>query len=245
MSAPDNLRLDRLLSLLSIATRSQAQMMARKGRILVDGQAARDASARVSLDSVLTLDGEEIDTRLTHHLMMNKPAGVLTAASDRRQKTVMDLLPAKYLSLSCMPVGRLDRDTQGLLLFTTDGTLNHRLLSPRQEVSKVYEATVTGLLTQAAVRRFEEGMDFKEFSSLPAKLEILTAQPMESTARVSVHEGKYHQVKRMFSACGHEVISLNRVSFGPLILDEGLAPAQYRALTPEELIALQEAAGIG
>ena len=245
MSAPDSLRLDRLLSLLSITTRSQAQMMARKGRILVDGQAARDASARVSLDSVLTLDGEEIDTRLTHHLMMNKPAGVLTAASDRRQKTVMDLLPAKYLSLGCMPVGRLDRDTRGLLLFTTDGTLNHRLLSPRQEVSKVYEATVTGLLTQAAVRRFEEGMDFKEFSSLPAKLEILTAQPMESTARVTVHEGKYHQVKRMFSACGHEVISLNRVSFGPLILDEGLAPGQYRALTPEELIALQEAAGIG
>ena len=245
MSAPDILRLDRLLSLLSIATRSQAQMMARKGRILVDGQAARDASARVSLDSVLTLDGEEIDTRLTHHLMMNKPAGVLTAASDRRQKTVMDLLPAKYLSLGCMPVGRLDRDTRGLLLFTTDGTLNHRLLSPRQEVSKMYEATVTGLLTQAAVRRFKEGMDFKEFSSLPAKLEILTAQPMESTARVTVHEGKYHQVKRMFSACGHEVISLNRVSFGPLILDEGLAPGQYRALTPEELIALQEAAGIG
>lgn len=245
MSAPDSLRLDRLLSLLSIATRSQAQMMARKGRILVDGQAARDASARVSLDSVITLDGEEIDTRLTHHLMMNKPGGVLTAASDRRQRTVMDLLPAKYLSLGCMPVGRLDRDTRGLLLFTTDGTLSHRLLSPRQEVSKVYEATVTGQLTPAAVRRFEEGMDFKEFSSLPAKLELLTAPPRESTARVTVHEGKYHQVKRMFSACGHEVISLNRVSFGPLSLDEGLAPGQYRALTPEELTALQEAAGIG
>lgn len=241
---PETLRLDRLLSLLSIATRSQAQAIARKGRIQVDGHSVLNAATLVNLGSQITLDGAVIDTQLTYHLMMDKPMGILTAASDRRQKTVMDLLPPKFLSLNCMPVGRLDKDTRGLLLFTTDGTLAHRLLSPKREVDKVYEAVVTGRLTDHAVRRFEEGIQLKDFTALPAKLCILSADEDQSTALVTVCEGKYHQVKRMFSACGHEVTALKRLSFGPLSLDESLNPGEYRQLTDEELSALKEAAGI-
>ena len=238
------MRLDRLLSLLSLATRSQAQAIARKGRIHVDGHAVTSAAAQISLDSLITLDGAVIDTQLTYHLMMNKPMGILTAANDHRQKTVMDLLPPKYLSLGCMPVGRLDKDTQGLLLFTTDGTLAHKLLSPKREVDKVYEAVVKGKLTDNAVRQFQEGIQLKDFTALPATLRILTADGNQSKALVTVCEGKYHQVKRMFLACGHEVTALKRLSFGPLSLDEGLEPGQYRLLTEHELTALKEAAGI-
>ena len=142
-----------------------------------------------------------------------------------------------------MPVGRLDKDTEGLLLFTTDGQAAHRLLAPQKQVHKRYLARVTGKLTQSAVKRFEEGIELEDFRALPAQLIILEAQVESSLAEAIVCEGKFHQVKRMFTACGHEVTALKRLQFGPLKLDESLAPGEYRELSPGEWQQLLEAAG--
>ena len=152
----------------------------------------------------------------------------------------MDLLPPVYTALDCMPVGRLDKDTTGLLLLTTDGELAHRLLSPARHVNKVYEAQVDGELTPADAEAFAAGIPLKDFTALPAKLEILSP----SVAYVTVREGKYHQVKRMFGAVGKPVLELRRLSFGPLPLDEALSPGSYRELSEAEIAALYAAAGI-
>ncbi|MBO4926557.1 MAG: rRNA pseudouridine synthase [Clostridia bacterium] len=234
------MRLDKLLSHLGIASRSETKALVRGGRVLIAGERANSADAEVPPGTAVTLDGREIDVRLERFLMMNKPAGVLTAAEDRRQKTVMDLLPPACAALGCMPVGRLDKDTTGLLLFTTDGVLAHRLIAPRSHVDKVYIARVDGALTAADASAFAAGIALGDFTALPAELEILSPD----TGRVTVREGKYHQVKRMFAARGKPVTALERVAFGPLTLDGGLAPGEYRELNAEETAALYAAAGI-
>lgn len=239
------IRLDRLLSSLGLGSRAEVKQLIRAGRVTVNGQAAASGDDKVDKGSSVCLDGKALDTRLDRHLMMNKPAGVLTAARDARQRTVMDLLEPAYRSLGCMPVGRLDKDTEGLLLFTTDGQAAHRLLSPAKQVEKRYLARVEGRLDDSAVRRFREGMDLSDFRALPAELIILEADESESLAEAIVHEGKFHQVKRMFSACRHEVLWLKRLKFGPLELDEALSPGQYRELREEEWQMLMEAAGYG
>lgn len=233
------MRLDGLLTALNIASRAQARRLIAQGRVTVSGRVVLDPSVHVDGAEVF-VDGKKLDTRLERALMMNKPAGVLTAADDKKQKTVMDLLDPLYASLGCMPVGRLDKDTTGLLLFTTDGVLAHRLIAPRHEVLKVYVAQVDGPLSQAACDAFARGIRFKDFDALPARLEIL--EP--SVARVTVGEGKFHQVKRMLHAVGYETLSLRRVSFGPLSLDKALAPGEARELKKEELAALYGAAGM-
>ena len=172
--------------------------------------------------------------------MLYKPAGLLTAARDAKQPTVMDLLPPVYRGIGCMPVGRLDKDTTGLLLLTTDGELNHRLLSPGRHVDKRYRAVVDGELTDKDAEVFAAGMDLGDFTAQPAKLTILNP----SLAEVVISEGKFHQVKRMFAAAGHEVLQLHRSAFGPLELDPALQEGQWRELKPEELEALREAAGM-
>ena len=244
-SMAESTRIDRLMSMLSLATRSQAKSMVKDGRVEINGQTATDSSQYAPPGAVITLDGNVIDARLDRLVMMNKPAGLLTAARDSQQKTIMDLLPPVYTSLQCMPVGRLDKDTEGLILLTTDGQLAHRLLSPKQDVAKVYRARVTGKIDAGTVQRFRTGISFKEFVSLPAELEIEVITGELSVAKVTVREGKFHQVKRMFSACGHEVLSLRRLSFGPLELDEALAPGDWRELSDEEIDALRETADYG
>ena len=234
------MRLDKLLSALGAASRSEARQMIRAGRVRIDGETARSAECNVPPGASVTLDGHALDTRLTRHVMLHKPAGVLTAREDNRQQTVMDLLPKEYEALGCMPVGRLDKDTAGILILTTDGELAHRLLSPRRHVDKVYEARVEGTLTEADAAAFLSGIELKDFTCLPARLEILP----DHWGRVTVQEGKYHQVKRMFGARGKPVRELRRLSFGPLILDAGLAPGQYRELTGEEEAELYAAAGM-
>jgi 16S rRNA pseudouridine516 synthase len=176
--------------------------------------------------------------------MLNKPAGLLTAARDRKQPTVMDLLPGEYAGIGCMPVGRLDKDTTGLLLLTCDGEMNHRLLAPGRHVDKVYRASVSGRLTEREVLVFAEGLELSDFRAKPAELRILTAGEESSEAEVTVTEGKFHQVKRMFSAIGHEVLTLRRLRFGPLTLDEALSEGQWRELTEGELRLLRQAAGM-
>ena len=237
------MRLDRLLGSLGIASRSGARDMIRQGRVQVDGVIVRDNAANVEEGCDLIVDGVQVDTRLERHVMMNKPVGVLTAARDTRAATVLDLLPPVYRACGCMPVGRLDKDTEGLLLFTTDGQMAHRLLAPSSQVEKEYVAQVTGLLTPQDVQAFAEGIELKDFTALPARLTILSAQAEQSIARVVVTEGKFHQVRRMFAARDHEVTALQRVRFGPLLLDAGLAPGQYRELSTEEVQLLLESVG--
>ena len=174
------------------------------------------------------------------HILLNKPIGVLTAARDPHQKTVMELLPEQLRRLKCMPVGRLDKDTEGLLLFTTDGELAHRLLSPKRGVDKVYIASVTGLLSEPDQAAFEAGVALSDFTARPAMLEILQADEHSSEARVTLHEGKHRQVRRMFGALGHEVTTLKRVRFGPLCLDEHLKPGSFRDITEERTRLPQE-----
>ena len=238
-------RLDKLLSALGIGSRSQVKQIIRAGRIYVNDLPAGSPDVKVSAHDTVLMDGVLIDTRTQRHLMMNKPIGFLTAARDVRQATVMDLLPPLYQSLACMPVGRLDKDTEGLLIFTTEGRAAHHLLAPKNQVEKLYLARVSGRLTQSAVRHFEEGIELSDFHALPARLNILQSDEENSLAEVTVCEGKFHQVRRMFLACGHEVRALKRLRFGSLNLDETLAPGEYRELNDNEWQQLLEAAGYG
>ena len=171
--------------------------------------------------------------------MLNKPAGVLTAANDPRRETVLDLLPRACRALGCMPVGRLDLDTEGLLILTTDGQLAHRLLAPKNGVEKIYIAEVDGPLRGEDVSAFAQGLRLSDFTARPARLEIM---PPGNVGRVTVCEGKFHQVKRMFLACGRTVTHLKRLTFGGVRLDETLAPGQWRELTAQEMKTLRAAA---
>ena len=235
------MRLDRWLATLSVGSRSEVKQWIRDGQAAVNGRVILDPalSFETEQDS-LFLNGQELDGRVMRHVMMYKPAGLLTAARDTKQPTVMDLLPPVYRGIGCMPVGRLDKDTTGLLLLTCDGELNHRLLSPARHVEKRYRALVEGMLEEKDIGIFAAGMDLGDFTAQPAKLTILGP----SLAEVVIAEGKFHQVKRMFSAIGHEVLELHRRSFGPLELDPSLAEGQWRELTADEEKALREAAGM-
>ena len=235
------MRLDRWLAMISPGSRSEVRQWIRGGEAAVNG--------RVILDPALSFDterdcpilrGKALDGRVMRHVMLYKPAGILTAARDAKQPTVMDLLPPVYRSIGCMPVGRLDKDTTGLLILTCDGEMNHRLLSPGRHVEKRYRAIVEGTLEEKDIETFAAGMDLGDFTAQPARLTILKP----SLAEVVIAEGKFHQVKRMFAAVGHEVLALHRCAFGPLELDPSLAEGQWRELTAEEEKALREAAGM-
>lgn len=239
------MRLDRLLATLALGSRSQVQKLIRSGSVLVDGQRETDPGKNVQEAAVaLQVQGQKIDARLVRHVMLHKPTGLLTAARDKKQPTVMDLLPEVYGSIGCMPVGRLDKDTTGLLLLTTDGELNHRLLAPGRHVDKIYYAEVDGPLTERDREAFAAGLDLGDFQSAPGELEIIRSAPDHSAARVTVHEGKFHQIKRMFEAVGRTVTRLHREQFGPLVLDPALPVGEWRELTPEEIASLYEAAGM-
>ena len=233
------MRLDALLSRLGFGSRTEVQKLIRQGAVQVSGETVRSPSFAYSGGPV-TVRNCPADTRLERHIMLYKPAGLLTAAEDPAQPTVFSVLPGTLRSLGCMPVGRLDKDTTGLLLLTTDGTLAHRLIAPQREVEKVYEAVVDTDLTEADVRLFREGIRLSDFTARPAELVILSPRQ----ARITVTEGKYHQVKRMLSAAGHQTLALHRRSFGPVRLDETLSPGQFRELREEELAALYHAAGM-
>lgn len=228
------LRLDRLLVTLGQGSRSEMQKLIRSGGVRVNGQMVRDPSAQVSETAEIILSGRVLDTRLTRHVMLNKPSGLLTAARDKKQPTVMDLLPPEYGAMGCMPVGRLDKDTTGLLLLTTDGELNHRLLAPARHVDKTYLATLDAPVGEKEVAAFAAGLSLSDFEAQPARL-----WPLEGNcARVVIHEGKFHQVKRMFAAVNREVLALHRETFGALTLDAALEPGQWCELTAEETAAL-------
>lgn len=242
----ERMRLDKLLCFVGgTETRSQAREAIRAGRVRVDGTAERDPGRTLdpALAAVL-LDGRALSYRRYRHAMLSKPAGVLTAATDPHAATVMDLLPDAYRACGCMPVGRLDRDTTGLLLLTSNGTLAHRVLAPRSGIEKVYLAEVDGPLDAADIEAFAAGLALSDFTALPATLAVLDSRPDWALARCAVREGKYHQVKRMFAARGRTVTALKRLSIGPLALDETLAPGAFRELEPAEEAALYAACGM-
>ena len=235
-------RLDRYLSLSGERTRSQAVCAVRMGQVCVNGEPAKDPARKVTQDDRVTLQGREVPLSAWQYYMFHKPAGVLTAARDRRAPTVMDLVPPALLHRRVLPVGRLDKDVTGLLLLTNDGALAHALLDPNRGVWKRYRAQVSGRLTQEDAQAFARGIALEDFTARPAELGIVEANDAQSVALVRVCEGRFHQVKRMFQACGHEVLALHRAAFGPLELDETLPPGGFRPLTPQELEALRQAA---
>ena len=235
------MRLDRWLATISAGSRSEVKQWIRGGQAAVNGRIILDPALSFETEQDhLSLNGRKLDGRVMRHVMLHKPAGILTAARDTKQPTVMDLLPPVYRSIGCMPVGRLDKDTTGLLVLTCDGELNHRLLSPSRHVDKRYRALVEGVLEEKDVESFAAGMDLGDFTAQPARLTILKP----SLGEVVVAEGKYHQVKRMFAAVGHEVLELHRCAFGPLELDPALPEGEWRELTDDEVKALREAAGM-
>ncbi len=232
-------RLDKIIANRGIASRREVKELVRQGRVLVDGVPASAADMKVSLETAaVTVDGVAVSGERYTYLLLHKPAGVLTATEDRRQPTVMDLLPQQYRRLA--PVGRLDKDTEGLLLLTDDGELTHRLLSPRYHVDKVYYARVEGTPDQADAAAFAAGLLLGDgLQCLPARLEPLGGD----ACLVTLREGKFHQVKRMLASRGKPVRYLKRLAMGPLRLEDTLKTGQWRLLTPEELSALRAACG--
>lgn len=229
-------RLDKIISATGKKSRREVREMVRQGRVLVDGKPAPAADMKVDPQTAaILLDGEPLGYEKFTYVMLHKPAGVLTATEDRRQETVLDLLPPELRRRALSPVGRLDKDTEGLLLLTNDGQLAHRLLSPKSHVDKVYYARVDGALEPGDIAAFAAGMTLGDgLECLPAGLEILS--PTE--ALVTLREGKFHQVKRMLAARGKPVLYLKRLSMGRLRLDPALAPGAWRMLTEEERSAL-------
>jgi len=239
------MRLDKLLALLGEGTRTQVRDLIRAGRVTVNGGVQRDAGAQIDAEnSVVLLDGRRLEYKAVRHVMMNKPQGTLTAARDKKQPTVMDLLPPMYAAMGCMPAGRLDKDTEGLLVITSDGQLAHRIISPKKDVSKVYFARVEGKLDERDVCAFASGLHIcdadGEFDAKPAGLEIVSESGSFSEVRVRVSEGKYHQVKRMLLSRGAPVVYLKRERIGALYLDPALRPGQWREMTDEEVALLEE-----
>lgn len=229
------MRLDKLLSHLNCGSRKEVQALIRAGRVSVDGTVQKDPAFKVDPDrSQTAVDGTVQRYRAQRYYMLNKPMGVITASRDERHDTVLELFPAE-LRRGLFAVGRLDKDTEGLLLITDDGALNHALMSPNRHVEKEYEAVVDGALAADAVLRFEQGMTLRDGTECkPAKLEILETEP-ELRVRVTLKEGKYHQVKRMIAAVGGTVTALKRLRLGGLWLGKTLAPGEFRELTQEEL----------
>lgn len=241
-------RIDKLLTAMGLCSRREAAVVAKSGAILVDGMPCRDAAKKIDPDiQQLTFRGKPVGYQAQVYLMLYKPLGVVSATEDREHKTVLDLLPEEYRARGVFPVGRLDKETSGLLLLTDDGAFGHALTSPKHGVRKVYEAKADGALDEADAKAFAAGITLRDGTVCrPAKLEIKCVQNGISDVSITVCEGKYHQVRRMLAARGAPVLELIRKAEGAVQLDPALAPGQWRELTPEELAALRaEATGSG
>ncbi|MFC5529174.1 pseudouridine synthase [Cohnella yongneupensis] len=272
------IRLDKMLGNLGYGTRSGIKILVKQGAVNVNGQRAKDPGMQINPHKdVVVLDGETIQYRDTVYVMLHKPAGVVSATEDNRDRTVLDLLDTDVTVLSPFPVGRLDKDTEGLLLLTNDGKLAHELLSPRKHVPKTYRALVAGEVGSSDAAAFTQGVTLEDgYVTMPAQLSVLasatdpaaaiglsddvelnvaelseaaniarqaialdyTESPL-SWIELTIHEGKFHQVKRMFEAVGKKVLYLRRVSMGPLALDPSLSPGEWRELSEEEVDSLR------
>lgn len=234
-------RLDKILANSGYGTRKEVKAIVKSGRISMNGKIIKDSSihADPELDNII-IDGEPIKYKKYIYIMMNKPQGVISATEDDYDRTVIDLLDEKSRSFKPAPVGRLDKDTEGLLILTNDGELNHDIISPKKHVPKKYYAKIDGEVNENHVEEFKKGIVLDDgYKCLPAKLSILKSG-LQSEITVVLYEGKFHQVKRMFQAIGCTVVYLKRIQMGGLMLDNNLKAGEYRELAEEELELLQD-----
>ena len=234
-------RLDKVLATCTLISRTDAQAALKAGRVTVDGVPVRDGKGKVDSDTqVILLDGKRVEGDGFVYVMLYKPVGVLSATEDKKGAvTAMDLLPEEYCKAAPGVVGRLDKDAEGLLLLTNNGELNHRLTSPKHHADKLYRVTLDIPATAEDVAAFAAPMDLGDFTTQPGRLELVEDG---KTALVTIHEGKFHQIKRMFHHRGKTVQTLKRLSIGPLVLDERLAPGDWRPLTGGEIREILQAA---
>lgn len=237
------MRLDKYLSDMGLASRSDIKKEIRKGLVLVNGEIIRDSSFSVPLHASVSYRGEEVCYEEFTYYMMNKPIGVLSSTEDRKQKTVLDLITEKHRK-DLFPVGRLDKDSEGLILIMNDGQLAHTLLSPKNHIEKRYYIEIPVLLEDSDIAPLRFGIQYdKDLIAEPAKVRILSAEKEKTAIEIIITEGKFHQIKKMFLALSENYIvtKLKRLSMGKVVLDENLAPGDYRRLSAEEIEALQRA----
>lgn len=237
------MRLDKFLVEAGVGSRTEVKQLLKKKQVLVNGKL--ETSPKTQIDEMLdkiVCQGQNLSYEKFVYYMLNKPKGVISATEDDHHKTVLDLLDKTAWDKEVFPVGRLDIDTHGLLLLTNNGKLAHAMLSPKKHVDKLYRAKVAGIMTDEDVKAFADGIELKDFTCQPAQLDIIKADEESNTSLVEIviKEGKFHQVKRMVLACGKEVTDLQRLSMGPLQLDDELALGEWRRLSPAELESLQK-----
>ncbi|MBU3112087.1 pseudouridine synthase [Clostridium lacusfryxellense] len=235
-------RIDKILSNLGHGTRKEVKAILKKGKVEVDGVIISDNAMKIDPDkAIIKVSGEEINYRKYIYLIMNKPSGVVSATVDKHDETVIDLIDEEYKAFDPFPIGRLDKDTVGLLLITNDGELNHKLIAPKNHVDKVYYAEINRFVDESDVNAFKKGVVIDDgYKCMPAILEVLNADENGSEIMVTIQEGKFHQVKRMFESVDKKVVFLRRVSFGPLKLDENLLEGQCRELSEDEINSLKQ-----
>ena len=237
------MRLDKFLVACAVGSRTEVKNFLKSGRVTVNGKKEKSAKLQINEETdEICFDGQKLEYEEFVYYMMNKPQGVISATEDPKHKTVLNLLDDYARAKEVFPVGRLDIDTHGLLLLTNDGKLAHALLSPKRHVDKTYLAQINGVMTDADVETFAQGVPLKDFTCQPAKLELVSVdtEKEESLVRVTIAEGKFHQVKRMVAYCGKEVVDLQRLTMGTLTLDEDLKRGEWRRLSKEELEGLLE-----
>ena len=237
------MRLDKFLVACAVGSRTEVKNLLKAGRVTVNGK--KEKSAKLQIDEErdeIRFDGQMMEYEEFVYYMMNKPQGVISATEDSIHRTVLDLLDDIARTKEVFPVGRLDIDTHGLLLLTNDGQLAHALLSPKRHVDKTYLAQINGVMTDEDIETFAQGIPLKDFTCQPAKLELVSVdtEKNQSLVRVTIAEGKFHQVKRMVAYCGKEVVDLQRLTMGTLTLDEDLKRGGWRRLSKEELEGLLE-----
>ncbi len=232
------MRLDKFLVACAVGSRTEVKNLLKAGRVTVNGKKEKSAKLQINEErDEIRFDGQVLEYEEFVYYMMNKPQGVISATEDSKHRTVLDLLDDIARTKEVFPVGRLDIDTHGLLLLTNDGQLAHALLSPKRHVDKTYLAHVEGIMAQEDVETFVKGIPLKDFTCQSAKLELVSLDSVknQSLVRVTIAEGKFHQVKRMVAYCGKEVVDLQRLTMGTLALDENLERGEWRRLTKEEL----------
>ena len=235
------MRLDKFLVACAVGSRTEVKNLLKAGRVTVNGKKEKSAKLQINEErDEIRFDGQVLEYEEFVYYMMNKPQGVISATEDPKHRTVLDWLDDYARAKEVFPVGRLDIDTHGLLLLTNNGQLAHALLSPKRHVDKTYLAQVEGIMIQEDVETFAKGIPLKDFTCQPARLEIVStdAEKNQSQIRVTIAEGKFHQVKRMVVYCGKEVVDLQRLTMGTLVLDENLEQGKWRRLTKEELEVL-------
>ncbi|PJI09431.1 MULTISPECIES: pseudouridine synthase [Clostridium] len=235
-------RLDKVISNMGYGSRKDVKKIIKSGRVQINGIVIKNNNEQIDPEnSIIKINGEEVAYKKYIYLMMNKPDGVISATFDDHDETVIDILEVQHQSFNPFPIGRLDKDTVGLLFLTNDGNLNHRLISPKWHVNKVYYAKINSAVDQGDIDAFKDGIVLDDgYKCMSAGLEILNNLENEAEVKVTIKEGKYHQVKRMFEALGKKVTYLKRTSFGGIKLDENLEEGEYRELTEDELKKIRE-----